>query len=74
MINTIPYNIIPETAFKLQNEPYVLDIASSPFGIDKNISKKYPNYKIYSGIPSVFAPKKAADILLEVLNEEINIQ
>lgn len=77
MINTIPYNIIPEEALLLNNKPYILDIASYPYGINEDIVKKYQdkiNYKLYLGIPSVFAPKKASEILLKVLEEEIDIR
>ena len=74
VINTIPANIIPEKVLTLNKLPYILDIASSPYGIDEKIAKKYKDkfeYKIYSGIPSVFAPKKASEILLKILYEEV---
>ncbi len=76
VINTIPYNIIPEEALIVDNKPYILDIASYPYGIDSDIVKKYNdkiNYKLYLGIPSIYAPKEASEILLKVLEEEINI-
>ena len=76
VINTIPYNIIPEEALIVDNKPYILDIASYPYGIDSDIVKKYNDkisYKLYLGIPSIYAPKEASEILLKVLEEEINI-
>ena len=52
----------------LSNKPYILDIASFPYGINDEIIKKYKgNYKLYLGIPSKFAPEKASDILLEIV-------
>ena len=69
-INTIPHNIIPEDAISSNFVPYILDIASSPYGIDQNLLKKYNiNYNLYLGIPSKFAPKEASDILLKVLKK-----
>ena len=74
VINTIPLNVIPEEALLTANKPYILDIASYPYGINEEIIKKYKekiNYKLYLGIPSKFAPKKASEILLKVLNTQI---
>ena len=75
VINTIPYNIIPEEAISCEYVPYILDIASSPYGINKEILEKYEDkieYNIYSGIPSKFAPKEASDILLKTLKKVID--
>lgn len=72
VINTIPCNIIPEEAVSKEYVPYILDIASSPFGIDQDLVKKYNlNYNLYLGIPSKFAPKEASDILLKVLKKVV---
>lgn len=71
VINTIPSNIIPEDALDIKNTPYILDIASYPYGINEELIKKHNkkiNYKLYLGIPSKYAPKKASEILLKVLN------
>lgn len=70
VINTIPCNIIPEEAFLCEHVPYILDIASFPYGINQDIVKKYKDkikYHLYLGIPSKFAPKEASEILLKVL-------
>lgn len=75
VVNTIPYNIIPEEAMSLKNKPYILDIASSPYGVSHDLISKYKdkiNYRLYLGIPSVFAPKEASEILLKTLYKEIN--
>ncbi len=77
IINTIPFNIIPEEALKTNKVPYILDIASFPYGINQDIINKYKNsieYNLYLGIPSIFAPKEASDILLKILKKEINTQ
>lgn len=74
VINTIPSNIIPESALKTKNKPYILDIASYPYGINEDMVKSYKdkiNYKLYLGIPSIYAPKKASEILLYVLYKEL---
>ena len=76
VINTIPYNIIPEEALITNNKPYILDIASYPYGINEEIIKKYSdkiNYNLYLGIPSKFAPKKASEVLLKILMHEFEI-
>lgn len=74
VVNTIPHNIIPEEALLIENRPYILDIASFPYGIDEELVKKYKNqinYRLYLGIPSAFAPKQASEILLKILNKII---
>lgn len=74
VVNTIPYNIIPEEALNSGNSPYILDIASFPYGVNPDLISKYKdkiNYRLYLGIPSVFAPEMASDILLKTLYKEI---
>lgn len=74
IINTIPFNIIPEEALILENKPYILDIASFPYGVNEELVKKYKdkiNYNLYLGIPSKFAPKEASEILLKILEKEV---
>ncbi len=75
VINTVPYNIIPEEAISAEYVPYILDIASFPYGISEEIVNKYKNlmeYNLYLGIPSKFAPKEASDILLKSLKKVID--
>lgn len=75
VINTIPYNIIPEEAFMCEYVPYILDIASFPYGVNEEIIKKYKdivNYDLYLGIPSKFAPKEASLILLKTFKEVVD--
>lgn len=77
VINTIPLNIIPEEAIKADYVPYILDIASYPYGIDQEIVKKYKEhikYNLYLGIPSKFAPKEASEILVKTLKEVTHLK
>lgn len=74
VINTIPYNIIPEKAISCEYVPYILDIASFPYGIEQSLVEKYKSkiqYNLYLGIPSKFAPKEASDILLKKLKKVV---
>lgn len=72
IINTIPSNIISENVLKSSMSYYLLDIASSPYGVDQNLIKKYNvNYKLYLGIPSKFAPQEASKILLNAIKKYI---
>lgn len=76
VINTIPYNIIPEEAISASYVPYILDIASAPYGINQEVINKYKNhvkYNLYLGIPSKYAPKEASDILLKVLKKVVDV-
>lgn len=75
VINTIPYHIIPEEAISKEYVPYILDIASFPYGIDEKLVEKYQehmNYHLYLGIPSKFAPKEASAILLKTLKKVVD--
>lgn len=75
VINTVPYNIIPEEAISAEYVPYILDIASFPYGISEEIADKYKDhieYNLYLGIPSKFAPKEASQILLKSLKKVID--
>lgn len=77
VINTIPYNIIPEDVVSAKYVPYILDIASFPYGINEEIVDKYKDhieYNLYIGIPSKFAPKEASQILLKSLKKVIDVK
>ena len=72
VINTIPSNIISENVIK-QSSCYILDIASSPHGINQDLVKKYKiNYRLYLGIPSKFAPLDASKILLDSIQKVVD--
>lgn len=70
IINTVPKNIIEEECLK-NTKGYVLDIASYPYGIDKNISKNYDCYFQYASIPSKYAPDKAGMILSKKIKRDL---
>ena len=53
VINTIPYNIIPEEVFSCEYVPYILDIASFPYGVNQEIVNKYKDLKTYKDRKSV---------------------
>lgn len=74
VINTIPSNVIPEEVLTLKKIPYILDIASFPYGIDEKLVEKYKNefeYNLYLSIPSIFAPERASEILLKILYKSL---
>ena len=57
--------------------PYILDIASYPYGINEEIIKKYKEnikYNLYLGIPSKYAPKEASEILLTTIKKVIDVK
>ena len=65
IINTIPKNIITEDIAS-NIKGYILDIASSPYGIKQSLVSKYHlNYYLYSSIPAKYDPKRAGKLLLK---------
>ena len=70
IINTVPQNIITyEMASDLKTP--ILDIASSPYCISKEIIDEFQlNYFNYSGIPGKYDPKRAGKILYKKINNE----
>ena len=68
IINTVPDNIITEEVCNNLTTP-ILDIASKPYGISREIVDKYHlNYYLYSGIPGKYDPIRAGKILLKKFN------
>ena len=68
IINTVPNNIITEEVCNNLKTP-ILDIASKPYGISREIVDKYHlNYYLYSGIPGKYDPIRAGKILLKKFN------
>lgn len=70
VINTVPKNIISEDLLQ-QSNAYILDIASFPYGVPKDTAEKYKNYKLYSSIPSKYAPEKAGKILAKKIKNDL---
>jgi len=73
IINTVPNNIIGEELVKEINQNcFIIDIASYPHGIDEKLIKKYNlNYYLYLGIPGKFKPEKSGKILLKKIEKRI---
>lgn len=68
IINTVPDNIITEEVCNNLTTP-ILDIASKPFGVSREVVDKYHlNYYLYSGIPGKYDPIHAGKILLKKFN------
>ena len=73
IINTVPSIIIEEKILKkLKKDCVIIDIASLPGGVDKNIAKMYKIKVIRAlGLPGKIAPKTSAKYIKEVIEEEI---
>lgn len=73
IVNTVPHNIISDEILQsLNNETYILDIASYPHGINKdNAAKNNLNYNLYLGIPGKYNPSESAVVLLKKVEEII---
>lgn len=67
IINTVPKNILSEFIVKnISKETYILDIASYPHGIDKDLVDKYNlDYYLYLGIPGKYSPEKSGNVLMK---------
>ena len=70
IINTVPNTIINNSLIKYINrECYVLDIASHPHGIDREVLDEFfIKNKLYLGIPGKVAPKTSGKILSKKIN------
>ena len=71
IINTVPSTIIDDSLIKYINrDAYVLDIASHPHGIDREVLDEFfIKNKLYLGIPGKVAPKTSGKILSKKINE-----
>lgn len=74
IFNTIPTMVIPKNLLKLISfETAIIDIASSPGGIDFNYANDhYYNAGLYLGLPGKMSPKTSAKILLDAILEDCN--
>ncbi len=70
VINTIPSRIITEKQLvELKEDCFVIDVSSSPFGIDFDFCKKNNiNAVLYLGIPKKIAPKSAGENLAQFIS------
>lgn len=65
IINTVPKNIITDEIIKsIKKGAYVLDVASYPYGINKEKTEGL-NYHLYSGIPGKYNPEESGKVLLK---------
>lgn len=71
IINTVPSLVIEEKIIKkLKSSCFIIDIASNPGGVDKNIAKLYKIKVITAlGIPGKIAPKTSAKYIKEIIEE-----
>ncbi len=71
IINTVPSTIIDDSFIKYINrECYVLDVASHPHGINREILDEFfIKNKLYLGIPGKIAPKTSGKILSKKIDE-----
>lgn len=76
IINTVPSLVIKEKMIeKLRKECIIIDIASAPGGVDKDIAKLYKIKVITAlGIPGKIAPKASAKYIKEIIEEIDNIK
>lgn len=73
IINTVPSLVIEEKTIKnLKKTCLIIDVASNPGGVDKNIVKRY-KIKVISalGIPGKIAPLTAAKYIKEIIEKEL---
>lgn len=73
IINTVPTIVVGEKIIKkLKKDCLIIDIASNPGGVDKNIAKRYKIRVITAlGIPGKIAPLSAAKYIEEVIKSKI---
>ncbi len=71
IVNTVPDKIIDNSLIKYINKDcYVLDIASHPHGIDREVLDEFfIKNKLYLGIPGKVAPKTSGKILSRKINK-----
>lgn len=75
IINTVPSLVIGESTIKmLKKDCVIIDVASNPGGVDKNIAKRYKIKVITAlGIPGKIAPLTAAKYIKEVIERTVDL-
>ncbi len=73
IFNTVPAPVLTASFLeRLSPEAVIIDIASKPGGVDfEYCRKKGTHAKLCPGLPGKYAPKSAAKILLEVIEQTI---
>ena len=68
IFNTVPHHILNENLISVIDKPIIIDLASSPYGIDDELLKKYNiSYFREPGIPGRYAPQSAGEIIGETI-------
>jgi len=73
IINTVPNIVIKNDVLsRIKKECFIIDLASEPGGVDKNVAKMY-NIKVItaSGIPGKIAPTTAAKYIKNIIEKLI---
>uniref|UniRef100_N2BDU0 Dipicolinic acid synthetase, A subunit n=1 Tax=Eubacterium plexicaudatum ASF492 TaxID=1235802 RepID=N2BDU0_9FIRM len=75
IFNTVPAKVLGEQRLsQLRPEAVIIDIASAPGGADyAYCAQKGINAKLCGGLPAKYAPKSAAEILLQVIESYLNL-
>ncbi len=70
VINTVPYTVLSETILKkLPKDTFVLDLASSPGGVDRTAADLLGVKVIWAlSIPGKYCPESAAGIIYQSIN------
>jgi dipicolinate synthase subunit A len=73
IFNTVPTLILPEDVLdKTKQDVTIIDIASSPGGVDyKYAKKKGINANLCLGLPGKYAPKSSAEYLVSCMLEDL---
>ena len=74
IFNTVPYWVLnDDLAKKIHAKTQVIDLASSPYGMDSALVEKYEiNYRRELSIPGRYAPQSAGILIAEAIVEYIN--
>ncbi len=74
LINTVPSPVIGNNILrKLSSDCFIIDLASSPGGVDKECAEMYKIRNIVAlGIPGKIAPNATAKYIKEVIQEKLN--
>lgn len=71
IFNTIPFVLLDEERLrKLRRDVVIIDLASTPFGVDFNAATRLKlDAQTYQSLPGRFFPKTAADIIYTCIKE-----
>ena len=69
IINTIPSMVLDENRLKkVKNETLIIDLASNPGGVDRNVAKKYGIKTIWAlSLPGKVAPLTSAEFIKDTI-------